>query len=195
MDDEELLGKLAKDYSKTYGRELLKENETLAQADQYDTRGLQRKVRAWQQGTGRRHLFLRIGAAACAALLVVVMRLTGPSSKGPDSTLTPSESPAPIALSAPLPQGFTQQGFEQDQGQSIYYLEQQALDHVVMTLEHGDLLSDTRGLIPVKLGDATVYGAQTDSYNLLTFAKDGVVYTLTCRYDINTLTALAEAII
>jgi hypothetical protein len=54
---------------------------------------------------------------------------------------------------------------------------------------------ETIGLVEIALGSQTAYGAQKDAYSLLTFGQDGVLYTLTCRHDINTLIRLGRGLI
>ena len=98
-----------------------------------------------------------------------------------------------IPLSATLPQGFTQIGFEQDQGKSIYYIEDIFLDNVVIILERVDEPPDTSGLAEIKFGSQTAFGTQTDSYSLLTFTIDDILHILTSKHDINTLIRLGEA--
>jgi hypothetical protein len=100
-----------------------------------------------------------------------------------------------IPLSATLPEGFTQAGFKQDREKSIYYIEDARMDNVVLVLEEsGDL--PTAGLVSIALGgDTPAYGTQGDGYGLLTFIKDGVLYTMTCRHDVNTLLRLGQGLI
>ena len=120
----------------------------------------------------------------------------------PDSSPKPAIPPAPpateyavIPLAAALPDGFTQTGFEQDRGKSIYYIEDAFYDNVVLTLEYAGLPPDVGSLIEIDLGGATVYGKQTDAFSLLTFTQGGILHTLTSRHDINTLLRLSNALI
>ena len=97
-----------------------------------------------------------------------------------------------------LPENFTVAAAKMDNGQSIYYLADTAKDDVVLTMEPvedagGDM--DTDGLRVFDINGKTVYGRSAGAYSFLTFDEDGVRYTLTCKYDINTLLALSRAII
>ena len=122
-----------------------------------------------------------------------------PTATGPGTQDVPGFITSPsfevIPLSAPLPDGFTQTGFEQDYEKSIYFIEDVKLDNVVITLEKAQALPDTSGLVKIDFGGPIAYARQTDGYSLLTFIRDGVLYTLTCRYDVNTLTRLGSAIL
>ena len=121
-----------------------------------------------------------------------------PSAPGaPDPGVSESEFEgyAIIPLSAPLPRGFTQIGFDTDRGKSIYYIEDANLDNVVITLEYADSPQDTSGLVEIHIGSSVVYGRQTDAFSLLTFSSDDVLYTLTSRHDINTLLHIGSAFI
>ena len=111
-----------------------------------------------------------------------------------EPTETPPEDFAVIPLSASLPPEFTNSGFVQDNGKSVYYIDDVYKDNVVVTLEKA-ALPDTSGLTVITLGDTVAYGTQTDSYSLLTFQNGGVIYELTCQYDINTLLKLGEAFV
>ena len=100
-----------------------------------------------------------------------------------------------IPLSAPLPPGFTQIGFDQDYGKSIYHIEDRQRDDVVIVLERAQLPADTTGLVAISLGGVAAFGKQTDAYSLLTFCVDDILYTLTSRHDINTLIRLGVVFI
>lgn len=100
-----------------------------------------------------------------------------------------------IPLAAPLPDGFTQAGFEQDYGQSIYYIEDEYMDDVIAVLEKTDEFVVSTNLTEIVLGDYIAYGTQTDAYSLLTYRIDDVQYTFTCRHDINTLIRLGLAFV
>jgi hypothetical protein len=78
---------------------------------------------------------------------------------------------------------------------SIYYIDDLYRDDVVVTLEMTSRSPDTTGLVKVNLGGSVAYGTQTDGYSLLTFRLDDILYTLTCRHDINTLIRLGNALI
>jgi len=207
--NDELFREIAEKYAQQYGQLLHDELHELERqpGELPSTDGMARRVRR-KIAAEKRKPYLRI-ATVCAACFAVVLLLplalrTGVSF--PDSaTSTPpahsdaAELPAQpqqdfavIPLTAPLPSGFNETGFEQDNGKSVYYIENVYRDNVVLTLEKG-ALPDTGGLTAITLGDTVIYGTQTGSYSLLTFQSGEVVYELTCRYDINTLLKLSEA--
>ena len=67
----------------------------------------------------------------------------------------------------------------------------------MLTLEESSAPLQTAGLAKIDLGGPDglqAYGTQTDSYSLLTFQRGGVLYTLTCRHDINTLMRLGNVL-
>lgn len=97
-----------------------------------------------------------------------------------------------------LPENFTVATAKMDNGQSIYYLSDAFYDDVVLTMEpvsDAQDSMDTDGLRVFDVNGKTVYGSTTGAYSFLTFEEDGVQYTLTCKYDINTLLELSSAII
>ena len=213
--NDELFREIANKYVEYYGETLHDELALLESnaAKAPSTGNLERLVRR-RISAEKRRPYVRVGAALAACLVVVLLlpfvrRLgvfTPPTSNDTapahsSAPLSPSDAaPAPsgfavIPLSASLPNGFSQSGFEQDMEKSIYYIEDVYLDNVVLTLAEARALPDTGGLVAISLGDSTAYGTQTDSYSLLTFCRDDVVYEMTCRYDINTLIKLGEALL
>lgn len=213
--NEQVFRELATRYIEQHGEQLERERLQLEEqeADRI-TPGLDRKV---SRETGkRRSMPIRYAAllAACLALVVltpVALRNRSLSPAGQDAELAAEasgeaeseDSPAPsmeaevIPLSFPLPEQFAVTDVKQDRGQSIYYLEDQALDNVVMTLELAGEESSTRteGLTKLSLGGGTAYASTGQDYSLLTFVDNGILYTLTCKHDINTLTRLGAAIL
>jgi len=185
---------------------------------------LERRIRRWIAAKKRRPYYLGgLSALAACFILMFLFLLPGglyvdnapsmdPEAPGstvsisPPFALTPSTptggfsiSDGPhfdvIPLTATLPPGFTVAGFEQDYGKSIYYIDDVYRDNVVITLEMADMPPDTSGLVEINLGGLTAFGTQTDYYSLLTFNQDGILHTLTSRYDINTLIRLSEAFV
>lgn len=104
----------------------------------------------------------------------------------------PAEDYEVIPLSAELPVGFTLSSFEQDREKSIYYLEDLYRDDVVVTLEKSNTVADSDSLVEIDVDGTTAYGFSGGDYSLMTFLKDDVLYTLTCKHDINTLYRLSQ---
>lgn len=101
----------------------------------------------------------------------------------------------PIPLSFELPGNFSVAAFEQDYGKSVYTLANTELDDVVLTLEYSGPEASFDGFVEIGIGDNTAYGRSTPDYSLLMFEKRDIVYTLSCRYDINTLVGLSKKIL
>ena len=65
---------------------------------------------------------------------------------------------------------------------------------MVMTLEKTNF-EPGEGLTAIRINGSAAYTRATADYQLLTFRKDGVLYTLTCRYELDTLLNLGEQIL
>jgi hypothetical protein len=203
---ENALREIAGRYAEQYGEELLRElaQREVPDADPLATQRLEWRVKQ-KIASEKRKPYKRVAVAlaACFALLLVTPQLFRLSNEAPvsaapaasESADAPSSSFEIIPLSAQLPEGFTQIGFEQDNEKSVYYLSDQFQDDVVVTLEASITPPETTGLTPLSLGETEAYGAQEDGYSLLTFQNDGVLYTLTCRHDINTLLRLGRGLV
>ena len=202
--NDKLFREIAEKYTQQYGQSLRDELRELEQQPDAlpSTDRLEMRVRSQIAATRRKPYLRSIAAvAACFALVILLplaFRSEAPlpdsmsSSPPAHSDAAPSQNFSPIPLSAPLPVGFSEAGFEQDNGKSVYYIENIYMDNVVLTLEKA-VLPDTSGLTAITLGDTVAYGTQTDSYSLLTFQSGEIVYEFTCRYDINTLLELSLA--
>ena len=216
-NSDEIMKKIADEYVERYGRELRSELEQLEQKPMVSISeiSLERRVRR-KIAAQKRRPYLRALPLIAACIVIAVIYLPNMlRSEVPAPPYQASSSPAPtvsgapapavqapeaqgykiIPLAATLPRGFTQTGFEQDYEKSIYYIEDEYLDDVVITLEPANTPPDTSGLVEIILGESVVFGKQTDAFSLLTFSSDEVLYTLTCRYDINTLLRLGYALV
>ena len=100
-----------------------------------------------------------------------------------------------IPLAVTLPDGFTQVGFDQDHGQSIYFIEDRYNDDVIIRLERTGLPEDLSNMVEIDLGGLTAFGKQTGAFSLLMFSRGDVLYTLTSQHDINTLIRLSAAFV
>lgn len=145
----------------------------------------------------RRKGWAAVGMAAAAACVVLVLALPrflggvlAPSSSGEETDGTVSS----IAFTATLPANLSVADTRQDKGQTIYYLEDTQGDDVVMTLERAPL-PDTTGMDVRRIDGTRVYTRTTADYALLMFRLKGVTYTLTCRYELDTLLEAAEEIL
>lgn len=122
------------------------------------------------------------------------------SEAAPESAEAPTAAPAtgmaePIPLSASLPPNFTVSAQEQDEGKTIYYIDNTEKDNVVLTMQYSDSLPDVSALKEVPINGQVAYGGYNPDFATLVFLKDGVLYELTSQYDINTLITLGESIL
>lgn len=211
--NDEIYRKLAQDYLKQHAAELRRElHEPQLQELFADTSNLDRRVHT-SVAALRRARFVRIGGGLIAACLVFavmlpsISQLFAPSGFAPSSSAGAASSSAPPASSSAqpdsyeiLPLGFTLppqfsvNSVELDNGKTVYRLDDSALDPVVMTMQRTAQPLETAQLTPVVIDGRTVYAHSDAAYHLLTFEQDGIVYELTCKYDINTLVTLSKNI-
>jgi len=199
-EKEKLLQDLARMYTEEYGKALKKEHVLLEQnGDVYPTQNLERRVMetVYPQKRTWHNYFRTIAAVAAVLVLVIVGIQMLHTTSTPDFSAT---VPSPvhfevIPLSFSVPEGFTNTGFEQDNEKSIYYFEDYRNDNVVLVMEKSEQKPDPAGRTLIDINGSTAYAAREEGYSLLTFSKNGVLYELTCRYDINTLTRLGYEIL
>lgn len=99
-----------------------------------------------------------------------------------------------IPLSFALPPNLMVASVEEDNGKSIYYLQNTQADDVVLTLEYADEY-DFAGLDTAQINGSTVYYKYRSDYSLVTFEKEGVLYEMTCKHDVATLMDLSSYIL
>lgn len=188
-EKEKLLKSMAQKYAESYGNELKTELLRLEESGApYPTKGLEKRVMKSVHPQKRR--YMRFAAVAAALVLIIVgLGILRPFSGGEQNSLSeaPSESYEAIPLSFSVPVGFAKAGFEQDREKSVYYFSDSLEDDVVLTMEKSTKKPDTEGLTKISINGEDAFAASEEGYNLLTFQKDGVLYELTCRYDVNTL--------
>lgn len=193
---EPLFRELAVRYAETEGR-LLRQELDAANSLPYYTPALDRKIHRLARGRNSGRILLGVASAAACLLAVLtvpsLLRNSG-ASDTPPGTSHAGETPALIPLSFSLPENLSVADTELDNGQSVYYLSDSYEDNVVMTLEKTDF-EPGEGLTAIRVNGSAAYTRETADYQLLTFRKDGVLYTLTCRYELNTLLNLGEQIL
>ena len=86
---------------------------------------------------------------------------------------------------------------EQDVNKTVYHLNDNKLDDVVITLERSGDISRYDTLTELTIKGNNVFGSSGNGYNLLTFKDEesDILYVLTCTYDINTLVLLGNSIL
>ena len=101
-----------------------------------------------------------------------------------------------IPLRFELPETFTLSHMEQDRALSIYYLSDENQDDAILTLqpEAYEPLPELP-YVSLIINDTPVSALIGADYQLITFEKDAIRYTLTCQHDINTIAALSAAIL
>lgn len=207
---DQLYKELAQNYVEHQGTQLQEElRELEAGGALFATPRLDRRVRRNIAALRRRPY---VGGAALVAACIVLMllfprmlgldtgQLEAPSaaesaSAAESETAPPAGELALLPLTFQLPEQFSVAGSQLDQGMSIYYLENAALDDVVLTMEITGEGPASQGLTPIQIGETTAYGTAGPDYSLLTFLQGEIVYTLTCRHDINTLVGLSRSIL
>lgn len=218
---EDLFRHIANEYADAYGAQLKEEQRALEQSGVTPvTPGLDRRVKELIQRKNSRR-FVRIGATIAACLVLAVLtpfamrQNSGNFAAQPDATpAAPSESAAQaeiapdlseeadaapayeiLPLSFALPEQFAVDHVELDRAQSVYYLSDEMRDDVVMRMELTPMPVDPQQYTLLEIGGYPTYVYATGDYNLMTFSHDGILYELSCRYDINTLVTLGESIL
>lgn len=202
-NSEDIYKRIANSYNEQLGEILRQENASVPQLpNDIHSRldhHLQKKLRA------RKIIrFTKIaGAVAACFLLVLFLPLLfriQDSSKSPADTAqehASSEMPEAslIPLSFSLPSNLSVSNTKVDRGISVYYLTDTMDDNVVMQLEPIDTANtDFSALKTLDIEGKEVYAASTRNFKLLTFIHKDIVYTLTCRYEIDTLLELSKNI-
>lgn len=139
------------------------------------------------------------GAAACLAALLVSTTIINHTKLGPsvtESILRDYESGAGnsmISLSLNLPDQFRLSSTKQDYGETIYYLEEDGGDDVVLVVKEAadDITGELKNIV---IDGNEVQGLSFDDYQILSFKKDNIQYTLTCRYEFQTLVELSKSL-
>ena len=101
-----------------------------------------------------------------------------------------------IPISYPLPPNLSVIDQELDNGMTIYHLEDTAHDNVVMQLAYVESIDyEVKGMQEILVNGVPVYATVDNDYQKITFEKDGIIYILTCKYDLNTLLPICENIL
>ena len=188
-----VLKELANRYTRAEGVLLSKERERLPV---YETPGLDRRVRHLTvlKGKSRFSYITYIAAAACVALALLISPFISKVLKnGNNAVKEPEERLIPITFTLTNSFVVTQEGL--DRGESVYFLKNIKKDDVVMTLKKTSGPVETEGLTAIRLNGQTAYTRETDAYKLLVLQSDGILYTLSCRYELDTLLELGKNIL
>lgn len=218
-DKDKLYENIANLYVEEEGKRILDElNELSAQGESYASELFDARVKE-RIAAKKRARITRVTAllsAACIVLVIAPTLIRALSKKGiaetPDHSSAPGENaaseeaaPPPdigmgyevLRLSANLGSNFSIESYEQDISKTIYYIGDAYSDDVVLTLEktgHAKAI-ETVELSKIIINGHETYGYYGPDYSIVTFETDGIVYSMTCKYDINTLISLSEAIL
>lgn len=100
-----------------------------------------------------------------------------------------------IPLEAALPDNFSITNIVQDGSETIYNIADTNNDGVILTICKSDGTMDIDGFEQININQTPAYVLEEDDYILLKFEKDGCLYSLTCKYNVNTLIQISESII
>jgi len=214
--------RIADEYLREYGAQLRAELEVMDRVAYIrNTFSLDHRVRSALAALKRQRYFKYAGLiAACvvAALSTTFVlwlspgRIVTPGTNAPGSvsspqapsssaSASPSGTPAEayeiIPLAFKLPGQFSVASVEQDMGRTVYRLNDVMRDDVVLTLERSGDISQYDTLTEISIGGHSVFGSSGNGYSLLAFidAENDIMYTLTCKHDVNTLVLLGYSIL
>ncbi|MGL6201587.1 MAG: hypothetical protein ACRC3H_21940 [Lachnospiraceae bacterium] len=200
---ENIYERIAKEYMDYNGEMLQRESQSLPPFPDETVNRLDNRVASQIRALKIRRFTRLAGLAAACLLLVLAVPLvyllqnTG-NMRSADSS---SESAAAessvelIPLSFSLPDNFTVSDSKTDNGVSVYYLADTHADDVVLQLEYTDTATPVfDSLKPVTIAGNEAYGYAAGSFKMVSFIHGDILYTLTCKYDINTLISISENI-
>lgn len=208
---------IAKEYSDYTGEKLRRESQSLPPFPDETVNRLDSRVASQIRALKIRRFTRLAGLTAACLLLVMAVPLvyliknTGSmnsadsssesaasdSSEASDTTESAAaeSSGELIPLSFSLPDNFSVSDSKTDDGVSVYYLTDTHADDVVLQLEYTDTASPAfDSLKPVTIAGNEAYGFASGSFKMLSFIHGDILYTLTCKYDFNTLISISKNI-
>lgn len=204
--NDKLFQTLANQYVERYGMALRDEMEQLESGKvRYTmTPATDQKIRNAGKSKRNRYINIIVALAACITILLVVPRVVrwgasdGSDSSGPVEPPSTSDSDGLTAtellpLNVDLPDNFSIEDAKLDRGKTIYYLADKMQDDVVVTMEETDGEDWYKSLREIDLDGGTGYAESSENYQMLVFEQGGILYTLTCEHDLNTLVDLGKA--
>lgn len=117
------------------------------------------------------------------------------------SAPTPRDTPESLGENAdgpviPLPFSLPEEVIvlwaKQDGEKSVYHLGGALPEEVTLTLESTNRAPDTRDLTSLSIDGEMVFGSTRPDHPFLTFQRDGILYELSCRQELDTLIALSR---
>jgi len=207
--DEDQYKRIADEYLQEYGAQLRRELEEIEQrqntpaVSSLDHRVL-RRTGAIKRIQYTKYTGLIAACLVVALLTPLIFRLyvsqpdtVGPGMQSPAPTIPRSETYEILPLSFDIPSQFNMASVKQDAEKTIYHLNDDMLDDVVIMLEQSGDISRYNTLTELSISGHNVFGSSSDGYNLLAFIDEDsdILYVLTCKYDINTLVLLGRSIL
>jgi len=205
---EDTYKKIADEYLREYGKVLRRELEEIERRPSMpeplsvDLR-VRRGIAAHKRARYIKYTGLIAACLAIALLTPFILRFYPSRTEAPGADFySPAPVPPPTEKYEVLPLSFSIQNqfnvasVEQDAEKTIYHLNDNKLDDVIVTMERSGDISRYDTLVELSVGGRDAFGSSGDGYNLLAFRDDDsdILYVLTCKYDINTLVLLGESI-
>jgi len=98
-------------------------------------------------------------------------------------------------MSAKMPAGYNVTGIDYDMEKTIYYIKNDTDNQIVMTAEKSEFDIEFAYYQEIRINGEPVYGMVKSDFSVITYEKDGVVYTLTSRYNYEDLVDISKNII
>ena len=186
-DNEKLFEHIARQYV-DYEGSIIKQELLNDQSPPPPTARVDYLVKKSLRGKKRMFTALALTAAAAIVMIFALTRFI------PQNNFTPADTGI-IPLNFTLPENMSVVKSELDRTRSVYTLEDKEGDNVVMTLERSADGAQTGDMTPMEINNTRVYFKSDSNYNLLRFKSGGIIYELSCRYDINTIIGISKNIL
>jgi len=144
----------------------------------------------------RRRMWTAI-AACLAVYLILPHALLAARDAGGASAPQDAAAAEPIPIPFHVPEHYAVLSASMDNGVGVYYIAHEDGDDVVVTVDgQGGGEADDAAAFPetVVIDGTPVEAKVRADYKMLTFERDGAVYTLSCREELGTLAALYRTI-
>ena len=98
-------------------------------------------------------------------------------------------------MAAKMPAGYNVTGIDYDMEKTIYYITNDADNQIVMTTEKSEFDIEMAYYQEIRINGEPVYGMVKSDFSVITYEKDGVLYTLTSKYNYEDLIDISKNII
>ena len=98
-------------------------------------------------------------------------------------------------MAARLPYGYDVTGVDYDNAKTIYHILNDTNNQIVLTTEKTSLDIDLAYYQEIRINGVRVFGMVKNDYSLITYEQDGLIYTLTSRYNYKDLIDISKNII